>query len=189
MDARAALRLSSRAVFLTAVFLCSATIAQAHDTQWAWSTSKAARVVSRDGRVQLPAADRAALAAELRELIPRFRTLEQFAWAVDDQHAAARIHNIRYRYSVALRKVEEGLAIGSAACSGSGSAGRQGLFRHFQCAVTSQELEIPTVELVYLTEDALPRVIESPPRRLGPYSARLLVHVTGKSALTYRRLG
>jgi hypothetical protein len=174
---------------LAVVLLCSTAVAHAHVTQWAWSASKAARVVTRDGRIQLPASEKAALETALRESIPRFRTLEQFAWAVDDQQAAARIHNIRYRYSVALGKVEEGLAIESAACEGSGSAERKGVFRHFRCETTSEELEIPSVELVYHSEDALPAVIESAPRRLGPHGARLLVHVTGKSAMTYRRLG
>ena len=61
-------------------------------------------------------------------------------------------------------------------------------FKHFRCAVTSEVLEIPQIEVVYGDQE-LPTVIEGPSRIIGPLEAQLDVHITGKTSIAYRQVG
>jgi hypothetical protein len=153
----------------------------------AFSEGKAARMVERDATVSVPAGTREALRRELLVLIPRFRTLENLAWDLGDQQAAARIHNIRYRYSTVLKQVQGGFRVISADCSGSGS-GTGGRFRHFRCTAQSERALVPVVEVSY-DASGLPIVVEREPVAYGPYRATLLVHALGGDAIAYRQLG
>ncbi len=175
---------------LTLVVLVAAptSASLAHTGAPAWSTGKAERMVARNATVSLPADERAALRQELLVLIARFRTLENLANDVGNTGEAGRIHNIRYRYSTALGKVEEGLRVTSAHCAGRGKAS-SARFTHFRCATSSEQLLIPTVDVVYDDERVLPDVVEREPARYGPLSVDLDVHVTGASSIAFRQLG
>ena len=120
-------------------------------------------------------------------LIPRFRTLENLAWDVGDQQAAARFHNIRYRYSTALKQWTVAWASPLPSATAWDSPVHGNRFRHLQCAVTSKRLEVPSVELVYGDPSALPTIVEGDPDRYGPYGARLFVHVLRGSSISYRQ--
>ena len=159
----------------------------AHEGPQSWTEARTERAVARDASVRVSPQLRASLRADLLVLIPRFRTLENLAWDVGDQHAAARFHNIRYRYSTALKQVEGGLGITAAECDGMGLPIRGNRFRHLLCAVTSKRLEVPSLELVYGDPSALPTIVEGEPDRYGPYGARLFVHVLRGSSISYRQ--
>ena len=92
---------------------------------------------------------------------------------------------IASRFSKALAAVRSGSKVDAADCRGSGRAAKGRRFSHFSCAVTSQALEIPSVELVYSEGAELPTVIEESPFILGPWKARLDVRVVGRSAMRY----
>ncbi|MGH3078861.1 MAG: hypothetical protein ACRDPZ_11860 [Gaiellaceae bacterium] len=154
----------------------------------AWTEAKAERAVLRDATVAVPPPLKAALRVELLALIPRYRMLEQLAWQGGDHQSAGRIHNLRYRYSTALRKLEDGLRVTATDCAGAGRAVGDGRFRHFECSATSEPLEIPTADVVYGDDDALPAVTERDPRRYGPFQARLLVHVRDGSPIAFRQV-
>jgi hypothetical protein len=162
--------------------------APAHRGAPAWTVSKAERVVLRDAAVAVPTPLKAALRAELLVLIPRYRMLEQVAWESGDHQSAGRIHNLRYRYSTALKRLEGGLRVTATDCAGAGRAVGDGRFRHFECSATSEPLEVPTAEVVYGDDDALPAVEEGEPRRYGPFEARLLVHVRDGSSIAFRQV-
>jgi hypothetical protein len=176
-------------VSLATLCLLAAPSALAHASAPAWTETTAERTVVRGATVLVPAEQRASLRAELLGLIPRFRILENLAWDIGDHQAAGRIHNYRYRYSTALRKVEGGLRVTTVDCVGLGKASRGARFRHFDCAAISERLEIPSVELVYSDPHALPALVEREPRRYGPYAARLRVHVTGRSSIASGQVG
>jgi hypothetical protein len=176
-------------VSLATLCLLGAPGALAHGNAPAWTDAQAERAVVRDASVLVPAQLRASLRMELRGLVPRFRTLENLAWDMGDQQAAARIHNYRYRYSTALGKVEHGLSVATVDCTGLGRSSGGRRFGHFDCSATSERLEIPSVELVYSDPHALPALVEREPRRYGPYAARLRVHVTGRSSIASRQVG
>ena len=163
--------------------------AVAHAGAPAWPMGKAERLVERDAVVLMPVEQRAALRAELLVLIPRFRILENLVWDLGDTGLAGRVHNYRYRYSTALKQVESGLGVVAATCRGTGPAASGGRFQHFDCTAVSERLEIPTVEVVYSDDAALPAVVEHEPRRFGPYEARLVVHTTARSSIAYRQVG
>lgn len=169
------------------LFLLVASGTGAHEGAQTWTEARAERAVAREATVRLSPELRAPLRAELLVLIPRFRTLESLAWDLGDQQAAGRFHNIRYRYSTALKQVEGGLVVTAAECDGVGAPARGNRFRHLRCAVTSGTLEIPSVELVSEDPSAHPRVVEGEPARYGPYDARLFVHVLRGSTISYRQ--
>ncbi len=176
-------------IFVLVVLVAAPTSASlAHTGAPAWSAGKAERIVVREATMSLPAVRREALRQELLVLIPRFRTLENLAWEMGDDQAASRIHNIRYRYSTALKKVEGGLQVASARCSGRGKASSS-RFTHFRCSTSSEQLVIPTVDVLYDAERVLPEVVEREPARYGPLAVDLDVHVTGPSSIAYRQLG
>jgi len=178
-----------RVVVVAALSLVVASSAMGHDNGGTWSERKAERVAKRDATVRVPRSLDARVQEELWTLIARYRTLEQVALDLNDQQAASRIHNIRYRYSTALLHIEEGLGITVARCDGTGPAVNGSSFRHFRCSVTSKRLEIPSVELVYHDENTLPEIVERAPQRYGPYEATLLLHATGASSIAFRQLG
>jgi hypothetical protein len=163
-------------------------MAPAHAGAPAWPVGKAERLVERDAVVLMPAQQRTALRAELLELIPRFRILENTAWDLGDHQASSRAHNYRYRYSTALKLVEGGLGVVEATCRGVGVASGS-RFAHFECSAVSERLEIPSVDVVYGDENAVPALVEREPRLYGPYQARLVVHTTRRSSIAYRQGG
>ena len=147
-------------------------VAAAHANAPAWPVGKAERLVERDAVVLMPEQQRAALHAELLELVPRFRTLENLVWDLGDTGLAGRVHNYRYRYSTALKQVQGGLGIVAATCRGIGPAASSKRF-----------------EVVYSDDTAEPAVVEHEPRRFGPFKARLVVHTTTRRAIAYRQTG
>jgi hypothetical protein len=178
-----------RIALVTSLFLLLAADALAHQGSPAWSEQKASRVVLREAAVRLPPNMSARIEEGLWNQVQQYRQLEQVASDEGDQHAAARFHNFRYRLSTALKKVVEGLSIADSACTGTGAGAGANRFKHFRCAVTSEVLRIPSAELSYADDDALPVMVETSPRTFGPYRAQLFVHAAADSTVTYRQLG
>ena len=172
---------------LLGVLLASTSIAQAHNTRWAWTESKAAKMVTRDATVKLAVGERASLTAELNDAVRLYGALVFAAEQVGDRVAEARFQSVLARYVRARDQVRNGLGIASAACNGSGTAVQGNRFKHFRCAVTSAMLEIPQTELDYGDQE-LPTVIEGSPRIIGPLGASLDVHVAGKASIAYRQV-
>ena len=98
-----------------------------------------------------------------------------------------KIHNLRYRSSTALKRVQQGLAIDKAACVGIGSSSADNRFNRFRCAVTSAELEIPSAVVTW-DGDLITGVVEGEPRMLGPFDANLDVRITGRSTIAARQV-
>jgi hypothetical protein len=178
-----------KALWVAGIFLASTSIAVAADIRVSWTESKAEKIVTRDATVRLPAQERASLESELRAAVVRYRLLEETAAEQEGSYGqrASRIHNLRYRFSTALKQVQRGVAIKEAACDGTGAASGGKRFTHFRCAVTSEELEIPSAEVVW-ENDRITAVIESEPRIEGPFEARLDVRITGKSTISHRQI-
>lgn len=163
--------------------------ALAHDVGHVWTVSKAERMVMRDATVGLPGRERVALRDELQKLVSVYGALELAAIEEGDRRAAAIFHRLRSQYSGALRKVRGRLTLTAAECTGTGAAARGNRFGHFGCGVTSETLGVPSAELVYGDEEVLPTVVEGESRVFGPYTARIVVHVTGTSSISYRLVG
>ena len=172
-------------VLLLGTLFASTSIAFAHNTRSAWTEGKAGKMVVRDATVRLPATERVSLEGELKDAVRLYRALQFAAEQVGDRTAMSTFQGFLARYRKALDQVQNGLAINAAACKGSGAALQGNRFKHFRCAATSELLEIPSTELDYGDRE-LPIVIESAPRVMGPFTASLTVHVTGKSSMTYR---
>lgn len=173
---------------VVAVALASTAVALAGTPSWVWTEPKAERIVARDATVHLQGADRA-LEAQLRASARLYGGLTLAALEMNDPIAAGVFRNLADRFGKALDAVRGGVRINGAACKGSGMAEQGRRFKRFRCAATSRMLEIPSVELVGLEKEALPTVIEGPPRILGPWRAQLDVRVTGRSVMTYRQVG
>ena len=178
-----------KALLIAGIFLASTSIALASDARGSWTESKAEKVVARDATVRLPAQTRASLESELRMTVATYRLLEETAAL---QHAnydqlAATIHNLRYRFSTALKRVQQGLEIDLAACTGAGASIAGNRFKHFRCSVTSEKLEIPSAQVIW-EGDRIIAVVEGEPRIEGPFQARLDVRVTGKSTIAHRQI-
>ena len=173
--------------FVALVSLVGVSAASAHGTHWAWTEPKAEKVVLRDATIRLPQLSRETLEKELSSSIALFRNLENLAWEARDDQAAARFHNLRYRLSTALGKLQGGLRVDTVECTGSSAALPNRRFKHFRCPSSSEALEIPSVEVTWEERANLPTVVEGPARTVGPVQARLDVHVTGKSAIAYRQ--
>jgi hypothetical protein len=169
--------------------LAPVSVALAHTNGWALTAPKAERIVMRDATVGLPGKERVALRDELQRLVSGYGALELAAIEEGDQRAASIFRRLRSQYSTALKKVRGGLTVTAADCTGTGSAERGNRFGHLACAVTSEALSVPSVELVYGDEQALPTVVEGEPRTFGPYHARMVVHATGRSSISYRLVG
>ncbi len=179
-----------KALWVAAIFLASTSIALAADIRVSWTASKAAKVVTREATVRLPAQTRASLETELRNAVVLYRLLEETAAEQRGGYASplpSRIHNLRYRFSTVLKQVQRGVAIEEAACDGIGAAKGANRFTRFRCAVTSEELEIPSSEVIW-EGDTITAVIEREPRIEGPFQARLVVRVSGRSTITHRQI-
>jgi hypothetical protein len=173
---------------LIGTLVASASIAQAHNTPWAWTESRAAKMVIRDATVRLAASEQPSLNAELNDAVRLYGALVFAAQQVGDGSAMATFHGVLARYVSARNQVRNGLGIDAAACKGSGAALQGKRFKHFRCSVTSIVLEIPQTELDYGDKE-LPTVIEGSPRIVGPLEADLVVHVAAKSSIAYQQVG
>lgn len=175
--------------------LASTSIALADGTRWTWTERKAERIVARDAAVRLAPAERAPLENELRAsaayyfgLYQGMRQEPHQSPAADDATAYI-LYKLGKRFQGALRKVRSGLEIDAADCTGSGAAVRAARFRHFRCLTTSEALVIPSAVVVSSEEGKIQAVVEGQPRTVGPFQARLDVHVSGKSTIAYRKIG
>ena len=171
---------------LVGIVLVSTSTALAHNTPWSWTPARATQIVVADVKLQLPPAERAGLEAEIRDARSTYVLAEMIASEEGDWFAAGMYHNLVYRLTNALDKVQKGLGIDKARCTGVGRA-TKGRFKHFRCSVRSQFVEIPTVERIERDGDKQ-LVVEGPPRLVGPLEAQLDVHVRGKSTISYRPL-
>ena len=70
---------------LIGVLLASTSIAQAHNTNWAWTEAKASKMVASDATVQLAVAERASLTAELNDAVRLYGALVFAAEQVGDR--------------------------------------------------------------------------------------------------------
>ena len=172
---------------LVGVLLASTSIAQAHNTRWAWTESKAAKMVARDATIRLSASERASLMPELNDAVRLYSALVFAAQQVGDGKATATFQTLLGRYVRARDQVRSGLGIAAASCKGSGAALQGKRFKHFRCAASSAALEIPQTELDYGDQE-LPTVIEGLPRIIGPLAADLDIHVAGKASIAYRQV-
>lgn len=170
---------------VAAIVLVSTSAALAHNTPWTWKPSRATQMVVSEVTLRLPPSERAALEAEIREARSTYVLAEMIATEEGDWFAAGMYHNLVYRLTNALGKVQAGLGVDKARCTGVGRA-LKARYKHFRCSVTSQYVEIPTVARIDRDGDRQ-IVVEGPPRLVGPLKAQLDVHVTGKAAIAYRR--
>ncbi len=177
------------AVWVAGIFFASTSIALAGVTPAAWIGWKAEKVVIRDATVRLPAEERRSLETELRMTVAIYRLLEETAAQQHGRYEqpAATIHNLRYRFSTALERVRQGLAIDKAACVGTGATSADNRYKRFRCAVTSAELEIPSAVVTW-EGDLITGVVEGEPRMMGPFEARLDVRVTGRATIAARQV-
>jgi hypothetical protein len=179
---------------LIGVLLASTSIAQAHNTNWAWTESKASKMVAGDATVRLPAAQRATLEAELLQSVRLYSGLLLATSHQENGDVEVVYQLLLNRYRMALNQVRNGIEVDTAACkgsgravSGSGRAAQINRFKHFRCSVVSGLIEIPVTALAS-DDRELPLVIEGPPRVIGPVEASLDVHVAGKASIAYRQV-
>jgi hypothetical protein len=153
---------------------------------WTLTTTKAERILVREGTVHLAPADRTSLEGELRLEVARFRGLEMAAGETGNTEAWWAYNAAASRYFLALQSVRSGLEIENAACKGAGKATGGNRFQRFDCLATSKVLSIPTTELGVSGDDGLPTVLEGQARDVGPLITQFRVRVTGKSVIQYR---
>jgi hypothetical protein len=177
-----------RALWICGILLVTAPVAQAGGAGESWTESRAARVVTRDAAVRVPARQRTALEHELRQSFALYRALELEAELEGEVFAAAIYHHLAFRYTHELSKMLNGLEVEAADCAGLGARVQRDRYRRFRCLVTSEPLTIPSATLVSSGAGKVPAVIEGAPRIVGPFRTRLLVRVTGKSTASYRQL-
>jgi hypothetical protein len=168
---------------IATIVFASTSLALAYTTSWAWSEQKAEQIVARDAKVKLQRSERVKLENELLASVRLYGGLALAA--AETQTSGTPFGVLASRFSKALATVRSGSKIDAADCRGSGKATAGRRFSRFSCAVTSQALEIPSVELVYSEGAELPTVIEGSPRMLGPWKGRLDVRVVGRSAMRY----
>jgi hypothetical protein len=172
---------------IAAIVFASTSLALAHATSWAWSERKAERMVVWGATVYIQHPERVKLDNELLASVRLYSGLALAA--AETQTSGTPFGVLASRFSTALAAVRSGLKVDGALCRGSGKAAKGRRFSHFRCVVSSEVLEIPSVELVYSEGAELPTVIERPPRILGPWNARLDVRVIGKSAFRTEQAG
>jgi hypothetical protein len=177
------------ALWVAGIFFASTSIALAADIRASWTESKAEKIVTRDATVRLSAQERTSLESELRAAVIQYRLLEQTAAEQEGDYGqqASRIHNLRYKFSTALKQVQRGVAIEEAACNGTGAASSDNRYRQFRCAVTSELIRIPSAQVLW-DNDRISEVVESEPRIEGPFRARLDIRITGKSTIAHRQI-
>ena len=176
-----------KALWVVGIFFASTSIALGQATSIAWTETKAEKIVTRDATVRLASTERSALESELRAAAVQYGTLEHSARESGDERLASRLHNLRYRYSAALRKVQTGLQIDALECIGAATAIAGDRFRRFRCGATSETLEIP-VAVVTWDAERITSVIQGQSRAVGPFDARLNVRITGKSTIAYQQV-
>ncbi len=174
------------ALGLVGIALASASAASAHNTPWSWSSSRAAQMVVAGAVVQLPAAERGTLEAEIREARSEYLLAKMIAYEQGDWFAAGMFDNLVIRLTKARDKILSGLGVDKARCTGVGRASK-GRFKHFRCSVSSQFVEIPTVARIDREGDRQ-IVVEGPPRVVA-LDAQFDVHVKGKASMVYRQVG
>jgi hypothetical protein len=174
------------ALFLFGVLATSAE--PAHGASWALTEANAERIVLRQAAVRVRARERDSLEHELQRSFALYRALELEAELEGEVYAAATFHHLAFRYTHELRKMLNGLEIRSIECTGAGRRFGPSRYERFRCSVTSEPLTIPTATLVISESGKLPGVVESRPRIVGPFRARLSVRVTGRQAISYRQL-
>jgi hypothetical protein len=143
-------------------------------------------MVIADAIVRLPSAERTSLEAEIRSARSAYLLAEMIASEEGDWFAAGMYHNLVLRLTKALDRIQKGLSVDKARCKGVGRA-TKGRFKHFQCAVNSQVVEIPAVARIDREADRQ-IVVEGPPRIIGPLGVSLDVHVAGKASIAYRQV-
>jgi hypothetical protein len=173
-------------IALVASVLASAAPAAKGGGGWAWTHSKAERVVERDATIRLPAAESALLESELRRQLAFFGALELLASEEGDANAQGRYHSLANQYLRTLRSVQFGLRITEANCTGAGRAVGADRFKTFDCLATSEVLRIPSVEVDMSLGATTPVVVEADARELGPMLTQLRVRVTGRSTIAYQ---
>ena len=176
-----------KALWVVGIFFATTSIALAQGTSMAWTTFKAEKIVTRDATVRLPSVERIALESELRAAVMQYSTLELSALEGGDERLGSRLHNLRYRFSTALRKVQSGLHIDALECAGAAAAVAGDRYRRFRCGATSEMLEIPTAVVTW-DGQGITAVIEGEPQFAGPFAVRLNVRVTGKATIAYQQV-
>lgn len=176
------------AFLVMVVLLASASAALAHVTKHAWTTGKAQVMLPDSAMIAPPADVIEPLTQELDGLLAEFRLLELTAQQGNDWLAAGTYANYIRRFGQARDRLRTGLPVDSATCRGLGAALKGKRYRHFTCWAASYVLEVPTVELQKGADGSLPRVIEGPTRRFGPYPAVFTLHVTGPGQCVPQRL-
>ena len=83
---------------LLGVLLASTSIAQAHNTSWAWTEAKASKMVVREGKVRLAVGERASLNAELNDAVRLYGALVFAAQQVGDGNTMATFQAVLARY-------------------------------------------------------------------------------------------
>ena len=83
--------------------------------------------------------------------VASYRLLEQTAAMQHGQYdqLAGKIHNLRYRSSTALKRVQQGLAIDKAACVGIGASSADNRFKPLPVCGDLWELEIPSAVVTW----------------------------------------
>ena len=178
-----------KALSVVGIFFASTSIALAGNIPAAWIGWKAEKVVVRDATILLPALERKSLETELRMTVANYRLLEETAAQQhgENEQPAGKLHNLRYRLSTALKRVQQGLAIDKAACVGIGGSSADNRYQRFRCAVKSAELEIPSAVITW-EGDLITGVVEGEPRMLGAFEAMLDVRVTGQRTIAARQV-
>lgn len=173
------------AVATPLVFAVATGLARAVTASAPWTQAKAGRIVERDATVRFSPSARAALESELLTLEREYRQLENAAGATEEHYGylPGRLHNLRYRYSTALKTVRAGLPVATATCLGAGRPVR-GRFMRFTCDATSQTLRIPVADVTW-EDGRIAGVLEREPRVIGPLRAGLSVRVTSKSRMAF----
>ena len=166
------------------VSLLAAAAAQAHDGDWRWTTKRAEQMVTAKVPMRLPAAESATLEADLRSDRGVYLRAAMAASETGDWLAAGMYGNLVLQLTSAITKVEKGLDVADAACTGIDRAVKR---RHklLRCAASSGVIEIPTVASIEREGDR-EIVTQGPPRLVGPLNAVFEIRVRGESALTYR---
>ena len=115
---------------LIGVLLASASIAQAHNTRWAWTESKAAKMVASNTTSGSPLRRHRWPPAQRRRAVVRRCCLRRAAGG--RQEGAGDVPGCLARYDRARDQVRNGLGIAAAACKGSGAAMQGKRFKHFR---------------------------------------------------------
>jgi hypothetical protein len=186
-----------RALLVTGIFLVFTSIALAHGTgtRWAWTERKAQQIVTRDAAIRLGSLERRALETELRTAARYYSGLYQGVREEPHQSPAADpateyiLNKLGKRFQAALRKVRNGLEVDAAECTGRGAGVRAARFERFRCLATSEQLVIPSADVAFSEDGKIQAVVEGQPRTVGPFQARLDVHVSGKATIAYRKIG